>query len=544
MKNINTNTNTRILKNTVILFAALLLTKLIGATLKIPLTNIIGGLGMGYFSTANSLFSPIFALTAAALPTVIMRMVAQNAAAGRFRDVRRIRRAGLFAAAGLGAVGTLVMFAIATPFANYIATSPGSLLPILVIAPSLFFCSVSAVYKGYYEGLSNMLPTALSQIIEAVIKSAVGIALALFVLAGGGTAASAAAAAIAGITVSEFAGMVFLWARNRLGHDGISAEALRNAPAPVPKRELLKTLARESLPITVAALAMNLNPFIDMLTIPTLINANSGNGHFVFGSYTGIAIPIFAIATTLTALVCKSALPEITTAYSEHNSARLKTALCGLFKGTFVVGLPVCFGLAVLAEPILSLLYFSRPEEVAVSTPPLIALGFGGTSLLLAGALFGVFLSIGRADIQVKLMLAGAAIKLGGNFVLLRNPEIGVTGAAIATILCYAFVSFAGVIALHKCLKPLIPNSPLKSLKIHRLIAQSASFSFLCAATAYLCYYHLLAESDLVAWLAVPSSFLRLAMSVAAGGIVYLSATMFSERKYVCSVMKKSCEKY
>jgi stage V sporulation protein B len=335
--------------------------------------------------------------------------------------------------------------------------------------------------------------------------------------------------------------MMFLWARDRFGKDGIETQLLQKSPQPLPKRELLRTLAKESLPITIAALAMNLNPFIDMLTIPNLVNDAGGQGNFVFGSYTGIAIPIFAIATTLTALVCKSALPEITTAYCERNAACLKSALSGLFKGTFVVGLPVCFGIAVLAEPILSLLYFSRPEEVAVSTLPLMVLGFGGTSLLLAGALFGIFLSIGRADLQVKLMLGGATIKLAGNLLLVRIPEIGVTGAAIATLVCYGFVSLAGLIALQKCLKPLIPKSPLKSLKIHKHFVQSLLFSAKCAATAYFCYHHLFADSDLVAWLVVHSEFLRLAMSVAAGGIVYLSAVMFADRGYVRECVVRVC---
>jgi stage V sporulation protein B len=521
--------NTKMLKNTIILFAAMIVTKLIGAVLKIPLTNIIGGLGMGYFSTAHSLFSPVYAVTAAALPTVIMRMVAQNAAAGKFRDVRRIRRAGLFAAFGLGLTGTAGIFAIAAPFANRFAASPNSLLPILVIAPSLLFCSISAVYKGYYEGLSNMLPTAVSQIVEAVFKSTVGIALAMFALARGGGAAHAAAAAIAGITIAEFFGMVFLILRGR-GKDGITAAALKSAPEPLRKRELIKTLMHESLPITIAALTMNLNPFIDMMTIPAIINltaaASSDNaGNFVYGSYTGIAIPIFALATGVTALICKSALPEITSAWEQRDTLKLNAALRGLFKGTFMVGLPISLGIAALARPILSLLYFNRPEEVAVSTLPLTVLGLGGVALLLSGTLFGIFLAIGRADLQVKLMLGGASIKLAGNLVLVRIPELGVTGAAIATVLCYTFVSAAGLLLLRGCLHR--REIRLKSLGIARHIIQPFAFAKLCAATAFVCYFYAFADR---------SDVLRLSMSVAAGGIVYLTLTMFGDRKHLASL--------
>jgi len=537
------------LKNTIILFAAMIAAKLIGALLKIPLTNIIGGLGMGYFSTAHSLFSPIYAITAAGLPTVVMRMVAQNIALKKHRDVRRIRKAALIAAVGLGLFGSIGIFLIARPFSLYIAGSPNSFLPILMIAPSLFFCSVAAVYKGYYEGLSNMLPTAISQIIEAVIKSSVGIFLATFILARGGNVAHAAAAALAGITIAEFFGLTFLVLRGKFGEDGISTSELKDSPSPYRKRVLIKMLITQSLPVTIAALAMNLNPFIDMMTIPTIINATIANnaaffrrtfvygayggesvlnnidniGNFAYGSYTGIAIPIFALATTVTALVCKSALPEITNAWEQKDSVKLTTSLKGLFKGTFMVGLPICLGVAALAHPILTLLYFSRPAEVLISTPPLIALGIGGVPLLLSGTLFGIFLAIGRTDLQIKLMLLGAVVKFAGNVVLVRIPEIGITGAAISTILCYTLVSIMGLVLLKGCLKK-AGITTYKRIKVFRNIAQPFVFALLCSITAYVCYYHVFFEYG---------NLIRLALSIATGGVVYLSLTMFADKNEV-----------
>ncbi|MCL2071852.1 MAG: polysaccharide biosynthesis C-terminal domain-containing protein [Oscillospiraceae bacterium] len=529
----------KMLKNAVILFTAMAITKLVSAALKIPLTNILGGLGMGYFSTAFSLFSPVYAVTAAAIPTVIMRLTAQNAASGRYKNVRRIRRAGLFAAFGLGLAGSIGILIIAKPFSTYIAGSPGSLPAMLVIAPSLFFCSVSAVYRGYYEGLSNMIPTAISQIIEALIKSVTGIFLAFAFIPHG--IEYAAAAAIAGVTISEFFGLIFMFARTRLGSDGIPPDKLKNSPPPQRKRVIIKTIMGESLPITLAALSMNLNPFIDMMTISSTINsviadnkafflqsftygayggeAISDIGNFIYGSYTGITLPIFAIATSVTAMIGKSALPEITAAHAlkdnapkenqQENSPSLIHSLRMLFKGTFMVGLPICIGLAVLAKPILSLLYFSRPAEVLVSTPPLVVLGLGGITLILAGTLFSIFMAIGRADLQIKLMLAGAAIKLAANLILIRIPHVNVTGAAIATVLSYTFVSIAGLIILKGVLKT--------KLKIARHIAQPMFFALLCGATAYICYNYAFIERG---------SLLRLAMSIAAGALVYLTMTL------------------
>jgi stage V sporulation protein B len=550
MKN---RTNTVVI-NAVILFTAMAVTKLIGAALKIPLTNILGGLGMGYFSTAYSLFSPVYAVTAAALPAVIMRLVAQNTAItdgcsaleSRLGNSRNILRAGLLVAFISGVAGTLIIFVIAAPFSQYIAGSSDSLPAMLVIAPSLFFGSLAAVYRGYYEGLSNMLPTAISQIVEAVVKSTTGIFLALWLMPLG--VAYAAAGAIAGITIAEFFGLLFLVIRSRFSPVSVTPDDRRLLPAAVnsnaksQKSNIIRTILTQSLPITLAAVAMNLNPFIDLLTIPNVINAAiarnrffflqnfvygehgriytgdslSNIGSFIYGSYTGIALPIFAIATTVTAMIAKSALPEITRTYEQKDTVKLCRVLRILFKGTFMVSLPVCFGLAALANPILSLLYPARPAEVHVSTLPLIILGIGGISLILAGTLFGIFLAIGRVDLQIKLMLLGAVIKLGGNLLLIRIPHVNVAGAAISTVICYTVISILGLVLLKRVVKD--------TLKIRLHLIQPLIFALLCGITAYTCYYHTFYDRP---------SLLRLAMSVSAGALAYLVPTMIADRKYI-----------
>jgi stage V sporulation protein B len=503
-----------LLKNAAILFAALIITKLIGAVLRIPLTNILGGLGMGYFSTAYSLFSPVYAVTVAALPTVIMRLTAQHSAcagnltAENTAAILNIRRAGLLIAITLGSIGTAAILVIAAPFSRYVADDPSALPALLVIAPALLISSVSAIYRGYYEGLSNMMPTAISQIIEAVVKSAVGIFLALALLEH--SIAYAAAGAIAGITVAEFFGLAFLVLRSR--RCGNSLPKSRDS---LPLRHIIKRIMKESMPITVAALAMNLNPFIDLITIPRITD------QFVYGSYTGIAIPIFAIATTVTAMIGRSAFPEITAAWENQDLRRLTKTLRILFKGTFMVGLPICLGLASLAFPILALLYPARPAEVMVSELPLIILGLGGISLILAGTLFGIFLAIGRVDLQIKMMLAGAAVKLVGNLVFIPNQDLGVSGAAISTVACYTLVSIIGLISL----KRLVSDH----LTITRSIAQPLVFAIMCAITANVCYYYAFFDRP---------SLLRLSMSIAAGALAYLLPTMFSDRKYLKNLLQ------
>ena len=138
-------------RNTVILFVAMFITKIIGAVLKIPLTNMMGGVGMGYFSTAFSFFNPVYTVLAAGLPVIVTRLTAQSIAGGRYAEARRIKSVSLTIALLAGIIGTVFMFLFASPFAAYAAGSPESLWAVMAVAPSVLFCCLASAYRGYFE---------------------------------------------------------------------------------------------------------------------------------------------------------------------------------------------------------------------------------------------------------------------------------------------------------------------------------------------------------------------------------------------------------
>ncbi|MFR2154660.1 MAG: oligosaccharide flippase family protein [[Eubacterium] siraeum] len=157
-------------KNTIILFVSMVISKIVGAVFKIPLTNILGGIGMGYYSTAYSLYTPVFAMTAAAVPTVIIKAVADNIALRRFANAQKVLRTAVVIFGATGLIGTAAILALARPFSDTVAQSPQSVWGIIAIAPSVFLCCISSVYKGYYEGCCNMMPSAVSQVAESVCR--------------------------------------------------------------------------------------------------------------------------------------------------------------------------------------------------------------------------------------------------------------------------------------------------------------------------------------------------------------------------------------
>ena len=221
------------IRNTAILFASMTITKIVGAVFKIPLANVLGGTGMGYFSTAYGLYSPVFAVTAAGIPTVMMRLTAQNIAANRPGNAVKTRRTALLLFSAIGALGTLLVAIFSVFFAEHIACSPESAPAVIAIAPAVMICCVASVIRGYHEGMSDVVPSSAAAVAEAASRAVVGLTAAYGVVfraknrfecgldilgrhyadyseAYSAILPVAAAGAVAAVSVSELCGLISL----------------------------------------------------------------------------------------------------------------------------------------------------------------------------------------------------------------------------------------------------------------------------------------------------------------------------------------------
>ena len=285
---------TRYIKNTAILFAAMAITKIVGALFKIPLANLLGGTGMGYFSTAYGLYSPIFALTAAGVPTVIMRTTARSAATGNRQYAAAVRRYALIIFSVIGLLGTVAVAVFAVPFAKHIACSPQSTLAVICISPAVMLCCTASVLRGYREGLSDVMPSAAASIAEAVSRAVFGLGVSYAVIfyaksafyngrsVFGTDAATveqaynaalpyAAAGAILAVSISEFFGLITLVLNER---------RTRNREPLPPRctyrcRNICVQLLKETAPIAASALVMNCVSFVDLLTVTRTLSISA-----------------------------------------------------------------------------------------------------------------------------------------------------------------------------------------------------------------------------------------------------------------------------
>ena len=150
------------LHGALVLTAGMAVVKVLGALFKVPLTYAIGEYGIGLFNLAYHFYGPVFTLATAGFPLAVAQLVSEAMP--------------LFL--GVGALGLGAMACLAPLYCRWVTGAAYALAPMIALAPAVLLACAASVYRGYYEGLGNMVPTAFSQVLEAAVKLALGLAAA------------------------------------------------------------------------------------------------------------------------------------------------------------------------------------------------------------------------------------------------------------------------------------------------------------------------------------------------------------------------------
>lgn len=514
------------LHGALILTVSMILVKLIGAMFKIPLTWIISEEGLGYFNTAYHFYSPIHSLATAGFPIAIARMVSENLACGRYHDVRRIRKISVPIFLITGGLGLAIMV-VSAPFYVKAIGNGGALPAMFCLAPAILFSCLSSVYRGYYEGMSNMYPTAISEVIEAIFKLLVGLSAAYLVFRLGmgefynsGTvwgqavtseayAKSAllpytAAAAVFGVTIGSLMSFLYLWIRHKRKGDSITYGELQCAPPSSSSKSIVSRLIKMAIPIGIGALAVNVAALVDTTFLQTRINhvmtvnpeplLNMYNGmipdlevkiatgsvsNFLFGCYSQ-ALALFMLVPGITQAFGISALPNVTSAWMSGSRCELQKSISSVLRMTSLFCIPAGMGLSVLSGPV-SQAVFGAKISMPITSRTLAIMGVAAIFASLSTPIFSMLQAVGRVDLPVKLLCVGLGLKIGLNYVLTGIPEINILGAGIGTLVCYVFITVSACYFLYKETKI--------HLGFHSVFTKPTIASMFCCVGAYFSYF-------------------------------------------------------
>lgn len=441
-----------------ILSIAGLLGKVLSALYMPLLREIIGTGGYGIYSASYDVFIFIFAITNLGTQPAVTKVVAELRASGNYIDALRTMKIARKYLAAIGCVITVIFIILAGPISVWI-NSPKSKLALIVLAPTIVVTSVLSAYRGYMQGIEDMTTLAISQVIEQILNVVLSLLFAFILISvslewgsAGGTVGTSVGAIVAIVYI------VYMYEKK-----GYEDEVLEHADIGkrISEKVILKKLIMFGLPITLVAGMQNAAGLIDVASVNSrLLHAGftqteSEVMYGILGSYkTLIYVPL----TIVTALGM-SIFPRIIKSFVEKNRKELKRQISYAIKITYIITIPACFGLTILAKPIYEFLFGSSQ----------------GYELLKYGSCVLIFMSIvsiqntvlqgvNKLYVVLKTAALGILIKFIANYILVGIPEINILGAVIGNLLSFLIP----VLINHKSLKrtlrvriPIINNAIL-----------------------------------------------------------------------------------
>ncbi|MGI5849488.1 MAG: putative polysaccharide biosynthesis protein [Christensenellales bacterium] len=450
-------------KGAAILGGAGLIVKIIGAIFRIPLTNIIGADGMANYQVAYPIYAALVVISTAGLPAAISKMVSERVTVGDYRGAHRVFQTAFRVLFFIGIVSTAVMLAISGLLANA-ATIPTAKLSLMMISPSLFFVAILSAYRGYFQGLQIMSPTALTQLIEQVVKLGAGLYLASLWIDKG--VEYGAAGALLGVTISEICALALIIGIYNKKKKDIKEKrkALGQRSLRGTTRSMSSELLRIAIPVTLGGCIMPIVGLLDTWIVTnTMVSIdysafNPLTPKTSFGVLTGSVNPLINMPAVLSLALCMSLIPAISEARAKKDNASIAERSAMGFKLAMLIGLPCALGMFFLARPIISLLYSSglSADELSIGADLLRTLSIGVLFLTMLQTMTGILQGAGKQHIPLINLGVGAVVKVVLSIVLIRVPSLNINGAAIGTAACYAIASILNVLAVIKITKPRI----------------------------------------------------------------------------------------
>ncbi|MDE6923614.1 MAG: oligosaccharide flippase family protein [Oscillospiraceae bacterium] len=456
-----------------ILTASVIVVKLIGALYKIPLGGILSDAGFADFNTAYNIYSLLIIISTGGLPVALSKMVSEANAVGRGNQVKKVFSLALATFCVLGTISFCIMAFFPHQLAELMRDSHAA-YSILALAPAVFFICPLSAFRGYFQGHALMTPTAVSQVIEALCKLAVGLVLAsLFIKQDLGESV-AAAGAILGVSVGCMLGALYVYFCYR-GH-------VRTLPdshdEPEDSRSILITLAKLAIPITLSSSVIALTNILDtsiMLgRLQDALKLTEDAARDMKGMYDK-ALTLYNLPASFMVPLTASVIPHVSAALKVKRRRQAAQISETTLRTTALLSIPAGMGLFVLGEPIIRLLYPST--DVALAGWMLSVLGIASISVC--------FMLVSNSILQAHQMVAlpmattviGCGMKLVVGYVLIGNPDIGIRGGAISTVACFWIIALLDMFIIRRTLP--------RSLSLARVFVKPVGAAAAMGASAW-----------------------------------------------------------
>ncbi len=460
-----------------ILSLSTIVVKVIGMFYKIPLKRLIGDANYGYFSTAYEIYALLLTVSLTGLPVAMSRMISEAKALNNGQQVRRVFKTAMMTYFVLGLVSAGAMMLFSEQLATNVMNNPGASYSIFALGPAVFFISIASACRGFFQGQGNMVPTAISQIIEALCKLVLGLLFAWFVIRLLGVGPLVSGATILGITVgAALAALYLLIARRRAAR---SLDSLGGTPKSYGST--LKTLLAIAVPITIGAAGFQLINVVDSATIMSQMlsaaekvepdsagvmarlmelareqalsdNIAQDAADIAKGVY-NYCQTIFNLPLAFIPNITAAIIPAITSHLTLKNNRGASMVQNSSLRIMGLIAMPCTIGMLVLAEPIIAILGGYEGELLSIAGVLLASLSLTILVTSISNMASAIMQAHGHVVIPVINTIVGGIMKVVFNYILVGNPDIAILGAPVGTFLCFFTIMVLNLFAMHRVLK-------------------------------------------------------------------------------------------
>lgn len=436
------DSNGTFIRGAAILAIAGIVARVIGAVFRIVLAAILGDEGIGLYQYAYPIYSTLLVISTAGIPVALSKIMAEKIALNDYREALRVFRIAFVILTLTGFSITLFLLFGTEMIAVLLIGDSKAIYPLMAISPAIFFVTIMASLRGFFQGQQNMMPTATSQLVEQLVRVGFSIFLVMVFMplgleyAAAGATSGAAAGGLSGLLL-----LTILYWRKRKQFDISSSEQGNDRPESVSR--IICRIFSLAIPITIGSLVIPLISLIDLAVVPRQLQAAGfeiERARALYGQLTGMASSVVYFPNVVALAISISLVPAISEAFALKNTNLIKSRTNIALKLTVLFSFPAAAGLYILAEPITVLLFNNAEAGYSLAY-----MAWSVIPLCLYVSTTGIIQGLGRPIIPALNMFYGGIVKTVLAWYLTAIPTMNVGGAALASVIGIGVAAFLNI---------------------------------------------------------------------------------------------------
>lgn len=531
-----------------ILAAASIIAKVIGLIYRIPLNNILGDIGVSYYSSANEIYSIILMISSFSLPLAVSKLMSERIHKGEMRNANRVFLCAVRFAVVTGAALSLLTYVFAGILSKYMMNFELAKYGLRVLAPAIFIFAITGTFRGFFQGYSNMVPTAVSQVIEQIINAVISIVCADIMFSYGVKLAAeegnellgpawGAAGATFGTVASVTIALLFMMAMYVGNSKTLNKQLRKDHTGKVESSaKIYRVLIATILPIVLSTLIYNISNVVDQGIFNAILKGQGyteGQYATIWGIYAGKFRVLMNVPLAVASCLGPAVVPSLTAAVANRNKKEAVAKVHMSIRFTMLLTIPCALGMAVLGGPIVKMLFHPKTGV------PLAA------GIMQAGALLIILLALstlttailqGLGKLQEPLIHCAIALVIHviSMVVFMRSFNLNIYGVIYSNIVFALIICILNALSIKRYL-------PYRQ-EVYRTFVVPTLASIIMAGAAYAVYslFHLFAGNSISTILAILAGVTVYAVGmVAFKGITIEELATMPKGKLIIKIFRK-----